>query len=166
MKKLLLIALAMTVFVACDKKDDDEPVQNKGSATYNGQTHDLHMGVIEYWGQWDEGHVENGTTGVDIILQRANFGVYISTNVHDGNKTLVEGTYAFNDSFEAHTFSEGAVILVDDFGNETFYYFTGGTVRIEVDGSIFTVVFDCTANDRQLVGSYTGTLLWADESYW
>ncbi|MDE6483000.1 MAG: hypothetical protein K2L01_04495 [Rikenellaceae bacterium] len=161
MKKLLFLALpvlAMT-FVSCYKdKNKDNASKLNNEVVFDGKSYAISSAEMTYYG--DEN--EDNTSNVDLDIECKGIDVGFEMFVSGKETRLVSGTYRFNANGGVSTFDDGWVVFdTTDKG----YVINSGEVKVDVSGTTYTVVFDCrTSTGETVVGKYTGTLRWYDES--
>ena len=171
---LLSLAITMITLGACKK---DDPIHN--FFMYELIKYEVDEGILEYYGKLgdlDDAYnfdVTLYSTGVGFDPLAGTFNgvgnLVVLEMFSDSPDKLSPGTYTYDidASHDPFTFDIGRLGLFVNIDEQsgTFILINSGTVKVSKSGDNYTFVFDCmTSTDKDITGSYTGTLDFYDLS--
>lgn len=169
---LLNLFVIATIFVSCSD-DKDDP---KNHISYNGTTKTISAGLLDYYGSANLSSYNFDVTLYDGFnySQTDGFygtGDYIYFELFSSSSTeLASGTYTFDatESMAPNTFDIGELALGYNVAEETadvYKEIISGTVKVQKEGTTYTININCTASDgKKISGFYKGSLAYGDNT--
>lgn len=183
MKKLVklfcALFLASSMFISCDKDDDDN---EKNHFTSGGKEYALTQGAFENYGLTDTADYEHDGYNLDLFL--FSDGFTISTDSDGEMDVTGTGQYLYFELFTSkgsefdsreYTFNDSVPYPVGtfDYGEFNLNYsediddneieITSGKVTISKDGDMYSISIDCVDENKNAVtGFYKGSLKYFD----
>lgn len=180
-KILTTVVLIAIIFTGCKKdKNNEESLSNY--VTYNGTKYAVDKGILENFGQFEEGGaynldlylVSNGITFLESNneitgVSGQGHGIYFEMYT-SGPTQLDNGTYNYDYWSEtASTFDYGWVNINYDASTniaEIDQDIEGGTVVVTKTGDVYEITINCTDEDgKSVTGYFKGTLKLYQSSY-
>ena len=148
--------------------------------TYKGNTYELSIGLLEYYGQWSS---SSDSYNFDIVLFSSGFSYNHDADDLTGeghlmyfemfsssSNDLMPGTYLFDidETYAANTFGYG--FFAADYILEDETYSVGesiwaGSVEVSKTGSVYNITIDCADNEgNPVTGYFSGDLFYNDWS--
>ena len=170
---VLLIIVFLVAFSGC-KKDKEETVKSN-HLKYDGKTYELAKGILINYGQWQE--IEPNYN-FDLLLTSSGINfeqgsgqghiIYFEFFTSSASQ-LAAGTYNYHaSSYNAFTFDYGEFALdatMDPWSAEIEGKIDGGSVKVEISGSTYTITINGTdSGGEKITGYYKGSLTLYDLS--
>ncbi|MCG8699993.1 MAG: hypothetical protein MI922_18200 [Bacteroidales bacterium] len=179
-KLFCALFLASTMFISCDKDDDDE--NEKNHFTSGGKEYTLTQGAFENYGLTDTADLKHDGYNLDLVL--LSDGFTISTDSVGDMDITGTGQYIYFELFTSkgtefdsreYTYSESIPYPIGTFDYSEFNLnysediddneieITSGKVTISKDGDMYSISIDCIdENNNAVTGFYKGTLKYYD----
>lgn len=183
MKLLTVALLASTLFISCNKKDDDSGTNNY--LIIDSKEYGLSAGFLGNYGTDNENSLHYGYN-TDLLLYSEGLSIQLKENdewylVGNGHGIYFEmfsatGNYLDNEDYVFNS-TEPHPIGTFDYGHYVINYDTengysgdeddvvSGKVSVYKNGSEYNITIDCAStNGKKITGFYKGTLRYFDWS--
>ena len=170
---VLLIIVFLVAFSGC-KKDKEETVKSN-HLKYDGKTYELAKGILINYGQWQEIEPNYNfdllltSSGINFEQESGQGHIIYFEFFTSSASQLAAGTYNYHaSSYNAFTFDYGEFALnaiIDPWSAEIEGEIEGGSVKVEISGSTYTITINGTdSGGKKITGYYKGSLTLYDFS--
>lgn len=161
----------VTILSSCK---EDEPIEPKDEFVFKGTSYELAKGFVEDFGQvadtagrvyynFDLSMVTSSISYDSVNEEFTGTGdiIYLELNTSNDSR-LTNGTYTFDIGGGASTITTAQIgINVDvqnPFAGGSIHFVDSGTVSVNIENGIYTVVFNLKVGNDAITGQYTGTM--------
>jgi hypothetical protein len=170
---IILILAFLIATVGCKK--DKEETDKKNHLKYDGKTYDLAKGILINYGQWAEIEPNYNfdllltSSGIDFEQETGQGHIIYFEFFTSSSSQLAAGTYNYHSSsYNAFTFDYGEFAINGTVDPWSFQYegeIEGGSVKVEISGSTYTITINGTdSGGNKITGYYKGSLTLYDFS--